>query len=118
MQILLPWPPSNNVYYRHNRGRTHISDEGRAYQEAVIYLTRAQDIKRFGTLPIAVRLIANPPDNRRRDLDNLVKGVFDALTKARVWEDDSQVHDLHLKWGEVGKPGGLVVTVEALAGEA
>ncbi|EPO9053998.1 hypothetical protein MLN25_04255, partial [Escherichia coli] len=21
--ITLPWPPSNNRYYRHNRGRTH-----------------------------------------------------------------------------------------------
>ncbi|MCN5217008.1 hypothetical protein MLZ72_23980, partial [Escherichia coli] len=23
--ITLPWPPSNNRYYRHNRGRTHVS---------------------------------------------------------------------------------------------
>ncbi|MFT3388497.1 hypothetical protein ACMWDJ_28115, partial [Klebsiella pneumoniae] len=23
-RISLPWPPSNNRYYRHNRGRTHI----------------------------------------------------------------------------------------------
>ncbi|EOM0303969.1 TPA: hypothetical protein ACWMGP_004937, partial [Escherichia coli] len=22
--ITLPWPPSNNRYYRHNRGRTHV----------------------------------------------------------------------------------------------
>ena len=26
--ITLPWPPSNNRYYRHNRGRTHVSAEG------------------------------------------------------------------------------------------
>ncbi|ENT5007597.1 TPA: hypothetical protein ACHJJW_004316, partial [Escherichia coli] len=26
--ITLPWPLSNNRYYRHNRGRTHISAEG------------------------------------------------------------------------------------------
>ncbi|HBN5739642.1 TPA: crossover junction endodeoxyribonuclease RusA, partial [Escherichia coli] len=25
--ITLPWPPSNNRYYRHNRGRTHVSAE-------------------------------------------------------------------------------------------
>ncbi|EFH6703990.1 hypothetical protein ITZ39_004598 [Escherichia coli] len=33
--ITLPWPPSNNRYYRHNRGRTHISAEGQAYRDNV-----------------------------------------------------------------------------------
>nr|VXZ83311.1 Crossover junction endodeoxyribonuclease rusA [Klebsiella pneumoniae] len=28
-------PPSNNRYYRHNRGRTHISAEGQAYRDSV-----------------------------------------------------------------------------------
>lgn len=34
-RISLPWPPSNNRYYRHNRGRTHISAEGQAYRDSV-----------------------------------------------------------------------------------
>lgn len=34
-RISLPWPPSNNRYYRHNRGRTHISTEGQAYRDSV-----------------------------------------------------------------------------------
>ncbi|HGU8496160.1 crossover junction endodeoxyribonuclease RusA, partial [Escherichia coli] len=33
--ITLPWPPSNNRYYRHNRGRTHVSAEGQAYRDNV-----------------------------------------------------------------------------------
>ncbi len=33
------------------------------------------------------------PDRRRRDLDNLQKAAFDALTKAGFWLDDIQVVD-------------------------
>jgi crossover junction endodeoxyribonuclease RusA len=114
MQINLPWPPSNNVYYRHNRGRTHISAEGKAYREYVELLIYALKANQFGKLPVAVSIVANPPDRRRRDLDNLVKGVFDSLTNAGMWDDDSQVHDLHLRWGEVVKGGGLVVTINEI----
>jgi Holliday junction resolvase RusA-like endonuclease len=31
----------------------------------------------------------------RRDLDNLNKGVWDALTDAGIWDDDKQVWDSH-----------------------
>ncbi|WP_317472009.1 RusA family crossover junction endodeoxyribonuclease, partial [Cronobacter sakazakii] len=31
--------------------------------------------------------------NRKRDLDNLPKAVFDALTSAGFWLDDGQVDD-------------------------
>lgn len=36
------------------------------------------------------------PDNRRRDLDNLLKPLKDVLTVARIWEDDQHV----LVWQE------------------
>ncbi|MCV5079210.1 RusA family crossover junction endodeoxyribonuclease, partial [Escherichia coli] len=41
--------------------------------------------------PASVEIVLFPPDNRIRDLDNYNKALFDALTHAGVWEDDSQV---------------------------
>lgn len=39
---------------------------------------------------------AELPHASRPDLDNLAKGIIDALTTAAVWRDDGQIAALHL----------------------
>jgi len=46
--------------------------------------------------PLAVDLTFIPADNRRVDLDNLVKLIWDAANGV-VWVDDCQVIDLHAR---------------------
>ena len=48
-RISLAWPPSNNRYYRHNRGRTHISTEGRQYRYLVAEVIK-QEMLDIGTV--------------------------------------------------------------------
>jgi len=52
-----------------------------------------------------------PPDLRRRDLDNCFKALFDALTHAGIWQDDSQVKQLSACWGPVTKRGQAKITI-------
>lgn len=108
--ISLPWPPSVNRYWRSAMGRVLISAEGRKYRRAVdaeCFLHRVR-----GTAgPLAVSIVAHAPDGRRRDLDNLLKAPLDALTHAGAWEDDSQISDLRIMWGEPSKPGRLEITI-------
>ncbi len=80
--ITLPWPPSNNRYYRHNRGRTHVSAEGQAYRDNVARIAKNAMLDIGLAMPVKIRIGAHMPDRRRRDLDNLQKAAFDALTKA------------------------------------
>ncbi|ALX94865.1 endodeoxyribonuclease [Serratia fonticola] len=93
-KLSLPWPPSNNAYYRHGRGKNYISEKGEKYTKAVNSIIQQQNlaIKLSGSL--SVTIYAAPPDNRKRDLDNLSKGVLDALTKAGFWIDDGHI-DIH-----------------------
>lgn len=39
------------------------------------------------------------PDRRRRDLDNILKALFDALTHAGLWLDDSQIDFISISRG-------------------
>lgn len=109
----LPWPPSVNAYWRHPTkgplaGRHLISREGREYRE----LVRAElhGMKPMtGLVRVSVDLY--PPDARRRDIDNSMKALLDALGYAGVYADDSQITTLHIERRDKG--GYCVVTLEA-----
>ena len=83
-----------NRYYRNVAGVTKISAEGRAYRAAVVNLLAEHRTAPPLAGAVAVDIEAHMPDRRRRDLDNLLKGLLDALTHAGLWLDDSQVADL------------------------
>ena len=123
MILSLPWPPSVNVYWRNVGGRVLISREGRAYARVVYGCALEQSMttlsvgRKVFVVPVSVDIIAYPPNRARRDLDNLPKAVLDALTKARVWEDDSLVHDLRIRWGEVRKGGEIEITINRIEAE-
>jgi Holliday junction resolvase RusA-like endonuclease len=55
---------------------------------------------------VAIRIRAGVPD-RRRDLDNIVKPLLDALTTFGVIEDDAFCHRLAAEWS-LGVKAGLV----------
>lgn len=103
----LPYPPSVNHYWRRVGFRTLISRGGRRYRRDVVALLaagRAAPLR--GRLELVVHVF--PPDDRRRDLDNLQKALCDALQHAGVYADDSQIDRLDVHRGPV-VPGGKVV---------
>ena len=109
--IELPWPPSVNRYWRSVGGRVLISADGRKYRGRVEAVASAD---RFGGSPVLVSIYAHFPDQRRRDLDNLLKAPLDALTAAGMWDDDSQIQALTIrKVGIDSAHPRLVVTVES-----
>ena len=111
--IALPWPPSLNRYYRNVGGRTLISKAGREYRRAVCEIAARSNWPRHGAARLRVSVWVQPPDRRRRDLDNISKSVLDALTHAGVWDDDSQIDALHIERAVVCPGGRLLVVIEA-----
>jgi crossover junction endodeoxyribonuclease RusA len=100
IELTLPWPPSTNRYWRTFQGRMIISAEGRSYRKAVADQVLIQRGAKHYAGKMKVEIEAWRPDNRRRDLDNLLKAALDGCTHAGVWEDDSNIVDLHIYWAE------------------
>ena len=64
--------------------------------------------------PLTVEVAVYFPDKRKRDLDNLLKCLLDALTHAGVYEDDKQIEDLRIYKAGYEKDGKVIVAVEVM----
>ena len=113
MTLELPFPPSVNTYWRMFQNRMIISKAGRQYRKDVQDAVMLQKANKHLEGSLKVTVEAFRPDNRRRDLDNLGKGIFDGMAHAGVYLDDSQITDLRIFWAKE-KGGKLIVTLEKL----
>ncbi len=118
MKLTLPFPPSVNAYWRSPnsgplKGRTLVSAKGREYQSdaCAAIIQQLRKLPKPSSVPAAVEIVLFPPDARRRDIDNYNKALFDALTHAGIWEDDSQIKRMLVEWGPVTQKGKVEITI-------
>ncbi|PZY71514.1 hypothetical protein DIV12_28135 [Escherichia coli] len=104
-------PPTVNTYWR-RRGSTYfVSKAGERYRRAVALIVRQQRLKLSLSGRLAIKIIAEPPDKRRRDLDNILKAPLDALTHAGVLMDDEQFDEINIVRGQPVSGGRLGVKI-------
>ena len=113
MELILPFPPSVNTYWRNFNGRMLISKKGREYRKAVADQVLIQKGAKHYQGKVKMTIEAWRPDERKRDLDNLLKAPLDALTHAGVYMDDQLIVDLRIFWAE-DKGGKLKVKIEEI----
>lgn len=114
IEFTLPWPPSVNRMWRNVGPRTLLSRKGRDYRTAALAYVLDQRVPRQKLKNrLSVEIIAYPPDRRARDLDNLLKGILDALQCCEVIENDSCIDWLSIERGPVGRSGKVLVRVQA-----
>ena len=132
--LRLPIPPSANRYWRTYMPKgfkapvTTLSAEAKAYKQEVGWLAKAAGIHK----PIAGRVAISylyypkrPQDWQKRarldpegwadtvmalDLDNLAKGLLDAL-KNVVFADDKWIREIHAKRMEPDGDARVIVTI-------
>jgi len=116
IELTLPMPVSTNVYYRNVQGRTIISKAGRLYAQNVwshVMTYHNHETPLLGRLSLEITLVE--PDRRRRDLDNFCgKSLLDAMQKAGVYQDDSQIDLIKIVRGGIEKPGSVKVRIEEI----
>ena len=111
LEATLPWPPSVNHYWAARGNARYLSPRARAWREEASWrLREARNGKGRIHQEVALFVFAYPPDKRRRDLDNILKAVLDALVHGGVLKDDHQVAEIHLVRRRP-EPGGRVELV-------
>lgn len=116
IELELPYPPSVNHYWRRVGPRTLISRGGRAFRNEVCAILAARRVRPLdGALAVSIELF--PPDRRRRDVDNAMKSLLDALAHGGAYHDDSQVARLTIQRRGVVPGGKVRVRLEAYRDE-
>ena len=118
LALVLPWPPSVNRIWRAVAERVVLSFEARAYGRKV-----SNALPR-GVIPppiegrLAVQILLCPPTSQsgRWDVANREKLICDALTKNKVWVDDSQIDWLSLARGPSFASGRAFVRIDVYHG--
>lgn len=128
IELTLPWPPSVNSYKK--VGRLITTKNGKLYQTRI----NTQETKEFYyyvwlkirslkvttrmEMPIgatiSMQVHAYPPDDKKRDLDNILKALCDSLVKGGLLQDDSQISRLFIERCSIIAKGQVIVRIEEL----
>lgn len=107
----LPYPISVNKLYRVAGKSIYKIPEAKKYYLSV----RAMIGWKIDTIPInkeiGIKINLNPPDSRRRDIDNCAKLILDSLQAARVYENDCQIKQLVMTMYDKSLNPGAQITI-------
>ncbi|MCW8886890.1 MAG: RusA family crossover junction endodeoxyribonuclease [Motiliproteus sp.] len=119
IDLVLPYPPTVNHYWQHTirngRHNVNIKQKGAVYRVETMYRCK-EALKGKSELVgrLGVEVFVSPPDRRKRDLDNILKALLDALGHAGVYQDDSQIDELIVRRQEPQKGGSVRVRITEL----
>ena len=117
VRLELPYPPSVNSYWRANGHRRFISKEGVAFTREVDLIIKMSKVKSFEGKRLAISVVIHPRSKRKFDLDNTLKAILDALMKAGMYNDDSQIGYIEIARGEAVKKGKAVINLNEFYGD-
>ena len=107
-RLHLPFPPSVNSLFP-GKVRRFKSKQYTAWIARAKEMLDGQDFTCFEH-PVRVAYLFGRPDNRKRDLDNLLKAPNDFLVSHGVIGDDSLIHRISAEWANIT---GVDIVIEA-----
>ena len=100
-------PPTANLIWRNGRGHSDLSPKAAAFYEVVGYTVAGRRIPSEWTA-VDVDIIVRTKQGRG-DVDNRIKPVLDALTRAHFWDDDRRVGRVSCQFASPGKEETRVI---------
>jgi Holliday junction resolvase RusA-like endonuclease len=113
LTVEVPYPPSVNHYYGLARGRVFIKKAGLEFREQVAAALLDAGMGQYAGR-VHMRVALYPPDRRRRDIDNPMKALLDAVQKGGALEDDCQIYKLSVEKQPPKKGGATLIMIERM----
>lgn len=109
VRLDLPFPPSVNALWKRGRTGMYRSPSYMTWINAAGWELNRQ---RPGCIigPYSLLIAVERRDNRRRDIDNLVKSISDLLQQHGVIENDSLAQSVTALWADDVKGCRVVIT--------
>jgi len=112
IELELPYPPTINHYYGMSGKFKYIKPKGKAFRREVASVCILKNVQPIEG-PVEIKIAIYPPDRRKRDIDNVLKALLDALEKGGAYRNDSQITKLVIEKLEVQKGGTCLVRIDA-----
>lgn len=93
ISFTLPFAPSSNHYWGQFRNRRFIKKQGLQFREETDRILKGAP-KLVGKMKIEIAVYV--PDNRKRDIDNLLKATLDAIEHAELYSNDNLIDDIRI----------------------
>ena len=110
LNLILPLPPSVNSYWGFAGSRRFLTLAAREFKKEVAHIVSQQSVI-FGDKRLSLTAILHFKDRRKSDIDNRIKSLLDALVQAGLFDDDSQIDELHIFRGSIMKQGLSLVKI-------
>ncbi len=113
----LPLPPLLNNYYglacNGRMPRKYVKEAGKEYRATVLEYIQKKDLVLRANIPMFVSIVITPTP-KGCDIDAVQKCLFDSLTEAEFWQDDSYIRKMLVEFAPPTTKGSLLVHIEAL----
>lgn len=100
IQTKLEYPPSANSIWRSSGSKVYRSAEYVSWRKAAEWTVKTAVRMQGGKIhgPYSLLIEAGRPDRRKRDIDNLIKPLSDALVHGGAIADDSDCATVTATW--------------------
>jgi len=107
----LPVPKSNR-YVRRRDGRVFRPARVLHWEARALWEIKNQYEGEVIDYPLSVEVFFFLPDRRKRDIDNMLKSLWDVLEKAGVFKNDDLIHETKTVKVYDGEVDGTVVVIK------
>jgi len=131
IRLILPYPPSVNHYWGTKVVTSKLTKKAKGRKRLIVlrFLTKRAKQFRNDVALHAIEQLGKPPELRGRiaviveqfhgpgkvqDIDNCLKGLFDALEHCKVYRNDSQIDELLVVKKRRSAVGRVEVTIRPL----